>query len=403
MNLLENETNQKKNEKTKAQKVVLTLLIISIILCLLVGIAMAFLALQGEEKEYSIAISGTQVALEDLKVTTSSNGSKYVSIQALCNQLGYKYYNGEYKIPGEAFNKGYVDNKKNIVQFYADSNTIFKTTEDSNTDYEYYTLKNSVLEYNGNIYLAIDDLSIALNLIVNYSEINNQTSIETPENWILEREEKFKELDTSVSNEPENLRAMAYGYVVINKDDKYGVISLDNGNEIIGNKYSSLVFCEYTNNFIVSNTSKKYGVIAKSGISEINLQYDSFEIINYNPILYKVERLEKFGILKNDGTIINEIVYDSIGYPANKDEEIQYSLIVPNLNENISQSIIVCKDKKYGLINLEKGNELVPCMLEGIYSKENNNGVFYVKMQNKKEYLLEDFIENYNRLSTSIE
>lgn len=403
MDLLENEPIKKKNEKTKAQKVVLILLIISIILCLIVGIAMAYLAIKGEEKEYSIAISGSEVSLEDLKLTTSNNGTKYISLQALCNKLNYKYYNGEYKIPGEAYNKGYIDNQKNIVQFYTDSNTIFKTTYDSNTDYEYYTLTNNVLEYNGNIYIALDDLSVALNLIVTYSGTNNQTSIETPENWVLAKEESFKELDTTISSEPENLRAMSYGYVIINKDNKYGVISLETGSEVIGTKYASLVYCEYTNNFIVSNTSNKYGTIAKSGNAEISLQYDSFEIINYNPLLYKVERLERTGIIKSDGTIINEIDYDSIGYPENKDEEIQYSLIVPNLNENIPQSIIVCKDKKYGLINLATGKEIIPCISNGIYSKESANGIFYVKTQNKKEYLLEDFVESLNKLTTSIE
>lgn len=401
MDLLEN--GKKKNEKTKAQKIILILLVISIILCFIVGIAIVYLSLQGEKKEYSITLSGKQINLQDLKVTTSNNGTKYISVQALCNQLGYRYYNGEYKIPGEAYNKGYIDTQKNIVQFYTDSSTIFKTTEDSNTDYEYYTLKNVVLEYNGNIYVAIDDLSTALNLIVNYSEADNQTQIETPENWILQRKDKLKESNITVSEEPENLRAMAYGYVIINKDDKYGVISIDNGNEIIGNKYSSLVFCEYTNKFIVSNISNKYGIIAKSGVAEINLQYDDFEIINYNPILYKVERLEKVGIIKSDGSIIKEICYDSIGYPANKDEEIQYSLIVPTLNENIPQSIIVCKDNKYGLINLATGKEIIPCILEGIYHKENENNLFYARMQNKKEYSLEDFVESLNKLTTSIE
>lgn len=401
MDLLQENQKRKKNEKTPAQKIILFLLIISIILCIIVGLLMAYTALQGEKNEYSISISGKKVDLNTLQLMTSEKGKSYISLQALSNNLGYKYYNGEFRIPGESENKGYIDNNKNIIQFFTDSKEIYKTTEDSKTDYEYYTLKNSILEYEGNIYISIDDLAVALNLIVSYSETTNQTSIETPENWLAKRQEAFKETNTVISNEPENLKAMSYGYVVINRDDKYGVISLNTGDEIIGNKYSSMIFCEYTNNFIVSNITNNFGVITKSGIAQVDLQYDSFEVLNYNPLLYKVERLGKFGVIKEDGTVLNKIGYNLIGYPENKSEEIKYSLIVPNLNENIPISIIVCKDSKYGLIELDTGKEIIPCILEGIYNKEDGN--YYAQVQNKNEYSLEVFVENLNRLTTSVQ
>lgn len=403
MDLLQDNEKRIKNEKTPGQKIVLSLLIISIILCVVVGIAIAYTSIQGEKKQYSISINGKIVDLKKLQLMTSGKENRYISIQALSNQLGYKYYNGEYKIPGEGASKGYVNNNKNIIQFFTDSKNIYKTTEDSKTDYEYYTLKNSILEYEGNIYISVDDLAIALNLIVNYSNTNNQTSIETPENWLTKHDESFKAKNTTISDTPENLRAMTYGYVIINRDDKYGVIDLHTGEEIIGNKYLALNFCEYTGNFIVSNTNNKFGVISKSGIAEVDLLYDSFEILNYNPLLYKVERLGKFGVIKENGSVINEIKFESIGYPENKSEEIKYSLIVPVLNENIPQSIIVCKDKKYGLVELETGREIVPYIVEGIYMKEEPAGVYYIQLQNKKEYSLEIFIENLNRLNASVD
>lgn len=404
MDLLQENQKRKKNKKTPAQKVVLSLLIISIILCFIVGAAMFYTSLQGEKKPYSITISGQLVNLNKLNVMTSENGKMYISLHELSDQLGYNYFNGEFRIPGEGGNKGYINNNKNIIQFFTDSKTIYKTTENSKTDYEYYNLENPILEYEDNIYIAVNDIAVALNLIVSYSEVANQTSIETPEKWVQNYEKKFKEQGNIIlSNEPENLRAMSYGYLVINKDNKYGVISLHTGEEIIGNKYASIVFCEYKNNFIVSNTTNKYGVITKSGIAEIDLQYDSFEILNYDPLLYQVERLGKFGVITEKGNLIDKIEYSVIGYPENKSKEIKYSLIVPNLNENIPQSIIVCKDKKYGLIELETGREIIPCIVEGIYTKENSNETYYVQMQNKNEYTLETFVENLNRLTTSVE
>lgn len=402
MDLLDETSKKKKNGKTQTQKIILILLIVSIVLCLIVGLVMLYVSMQDKQAQYSVAINGTKINTSELQLMSSNNGIKYVSLKALSNKLGYNYYNGEFRIADEGKDKGYINNNKNIVQFFADSKEIFKTTENSNTDYEYYTLENAILAYEGNIYIAIDDVSFALNLILNYSEKNNQTSIETPEHWVAQRVEALKEKNIIISDTPENLRALAYGYVVINDNGKYGVISLD-GNEIIGNKYSSISFCEYKENFIASDAQNKFGVITKSGLAEIDLQYDSLEVINYNPLLYKVKRLEKYGVVRENGNIIGEIKYEAIGYPENKAAEINYTLLIPKINENIPQSIVVCSNKKYGLIELETGREIVACIVEGIYSKAENKNVFYAQIQKDKVYSLETFVENLNRLTGTVD
>ncbi len=401
MDLLEESINKNKKGKTQTQKIILISLIVSIILCLITALIIAYVSLQDTEVTYSVAVNGEKIDFNQL-VMRDSSGKNYIAIKDLSSILGYNYYNGEYKVAEEGKNKGYVDTNKTIVQFVSDSKEIFKTTEDSKSDYEYYTLENTILEYEGKIYVAIDDLPVALNLILGYIEDKNQTTIESPEHWVEQRADAFKENNITISETPENLRALAYGYLVINKDNKLGVIDLS-GNEIIGNKYNSLVFCEYKENFIVSDTQNKYGVISKSGISEINLQYDSFEIINFEPLLYKVERLEKYGVINQKGDVINEIKYDSIAYPENASEEINYTLIIPYINENIPQSIVVCSDKKYGIVEIETGREVLPCILEGIYSKLDNEDIYYAKMPESKEYLLETFVETYNQLTTAVD
>lgn len=401
MDLLEESINKNKKGKTQTQKIILISLIVSIILCLITALIIAYVSLQDTEVTYSVAVNGEKIDFNQL-VMRDSSGKNYIAIKDLSSILGYNYYNGEYKVAEEGKNKGYVDTNKTIVQFVSDSKEIFKTTEDSKSDYEYYTLENTILEYEGKIYVAIDDLPVALNLILGYIEDKNQTTIESPEHWVEQRADAFKKNNITISEIPENLRALAYGYLVINKDNKLGVIDLS-GNEVIGNKYNSLVFCEYKENFIVSDSQNKYGVISKSGISEINLQYDSFEIINYEPLLYKVERLEKYGVINQKGDVINEIKYDSIAYPENASEEINYTLIIPYINENIPQSIVVCSDKKYGIVEIETGREVLPCILEGIYSKLDNEDIYYAKMPESKEYLLETFVETYNQLTTAVD
>ena len=70
-------------------------------------------------------------------------------------------------------------------------------------------------------------------------------------------------------------------------------------------------------------SSKKF--ITKDSKTKVNLQYDSIEILNHNPLLYKVEKLGKYGIMTAEGKILKEIEYDSIGYPKDKEREINYT------------------------------------------------------------------------------
>lgn len=394
--------NKKKNNKTPAQKLVLTLLIISIILCVVIGIIIAYFSIKGENKPYSITINGKVINNDTIKLVDMENGSKYISLKALCNQLVYNYYNGEFKIAEEDKTKGYIDNKINIVQFFAGSKEIYKTSENSNTDVEYYRLENAILFSEDNLFISIDDLDIALNLLVDYSEKDNQTTINTPEYHISKIEESFKKNNVLISNTPENLKALSYGYIIINKDDKYGVIDLT-GEELIGNKYNDIVFSEYTGDFIVSDINNKYGIITNSGLAKVNLQYDSIEIINYKPLLYKIERLEKFGIMMEEGNILNEIIYDSIGYPENRAKEINYTLKIPNLNENIPESIIVGANNKYGLIDLETGEQVIDCTLDGIYSATEKETLYYIVEVDNKKMFLENYINNLNRITVNVD
>lgn len=400
MDLLEN--SKKKNKKTTAQRIVLTLLIISIILCVIVGILMVFLSTQEENKQYSIMINGQKADLNKLQLISNENGENFISLKTICNQFGYNYYNGEFKIAEENKNKGYIDNGSNVIQFFADSQTIYKTAEDSNTDYEYYNLDNKIVTHEDNLYIAIYDLDVALNLILSYSEKNNQTMISTSEYWISQKEGVFKEVGVTISNTPENMKALSYGYVVISKDSKYGVINL-NGEELVGNKYNSITFSEYTGDFIASNTNNQFGTISKDGLAKINLQYDSFEIINYNPLLYKIKKLDKYGIMKEDGTIVNDIVYDSIGYPKDTARDINYTLIIPKLNENIPTSIVVNTNGKYGLINLNTGKEILRCSLDGIYSATEDKTTYYIVENEKNKVFLQTYIDNLNRVTVNLD
>ena len=138
--------NKNKPSKTPAQKIVLSLLIISILLCIIIGIAIAYLSIKGETKPYTITLNGQNADLNKLQLFTTQNGKQYISLRALSDNLKYDYYNGEFKKTDESKTKGYINNKTNIIQFFTNKKEIYKTTENSKIDYEYYVLDNPILD-----------------------------------------------------------------------------------------------------------------------------------------------------------------------------------------------------------------------------------------------------------------
>ena len=402
MDLL-NDNKNKKPQKTKGQKIVLTLLIISIILCIVIG-ALIFTLDKGVlETRYTMILNGQTISENDIGLLQLEDGSKYISIKKMCSKLEYDYYNGEYEIATESKDKGYIDNKKNIIQFYSNSNEIFKTKDKENRDYERYTLSHNIIQYNEDLYVCIDDLAIALNVIQQYSEKNNQTIMATPEYWLSINKSNLDKLGYTVSEEPENITAIAYGYVIVKYNNKFGVIDLEK-KEIIGCKYNDMTFVEYTGNFIVSNNNDKYGIINIQGNTEIELQYDSISVLNFDPLLYQVEKLKKYGIMREDGSIINQIQYSSLGYPEDTQNNIDYTLIIPELNENIPESIVVKIDNSYGLIELETGKEIIPCELNGIFLviDQDLTKYYVVRLKDGTLDTLENYIKSMNFITVNV-
>ena len=402
MDLLEESV--KKNKKSKGQKVVLALLIISIILMIAIIVAMYFMGGFKPQYDYTVVVNGKTLSKNSIGVIEKEDGSKYISIKDLCKQLDFKYYNGEFKANGEEKNKGYINNGMNIIQFFGNSNKIYKTTEDSKKDKEYYQLDNIIIFENDTLFINIDDIMVGLNLLIRHSEEKNQTSIMTIETWKTQNLEKFEALGFEFPELTDNDNAISYGLVVVKNNDKYGVVSLS-GEEIIGHKYNSMTFSEITSSFIVSNSNNKFGSIDTEGKTKIELQYDELEVINHDPLLYKVKSVDKYGILREDGSLINEINYTSIGYPEDLANNIAYTLIIPKQNENIPDSIVVSKDDKYGLIELETGKEIVPCSLTGLFlyiDVEKDVKEYVVKFEDESINTLSNYINILNQITVNV-
>ncbi len=404
MDLLEQEYGNNNSNKSSKKKSVLTALMISIFLLIIAITALYLLPKNTSPKKETLIVNGVAVEISQNMILSDDAGNKYISIKELTSDIGYQYFNGEYGKTTEDKEKCYVNNSDYIVGFKADSNEIYKTTVDSITDYQYFKLDNKIETYNNSLYINIKDINFALNIIAAYNTEKNQTVIETPA-YIVEKLQKeytdnkdTKTIDTNINNE----NAIVYNLLVISENGKWGVLNYSDKNEtIIGNKYTSLSFDEYTGNFIASNNNK-YGIISKNGSKVIDIKYDEISIINYNPVLYKIKNNNKYGVIDKDGNEVVPIEYDKIGYAGSTKNNANATIVIKNLKNN-KNGIVVNKSGKYGLINISNGEIIFECLLDAIYGKDTENDeIGYYVVYNEKEYTLDTYLDYVNTKTVNV-
>ena len=262
MDLLGQETNKK--EKSNAQKLVLMLLIFSIIVAFF--IIVMIIALQGKNtEELGMIVNGKEVELTQDMIYSDGKGNNYISLQRLSALIGCNYLRGGYKEYVEDDNKCYLQSANRIIGFEAKNNRIYKTTENADTDYEYFTLKNKIIKVNNMLYISFEDLMVGSNVIYSFSSEKNKIIINTPEVSLSELKKSFEQKKLTNSDNINNLISTSYNMIAVaNAAGKLGVVDI-NGNTIIGHKYSTMQFDEFSQNFIVSDDGK-YGVISKEEI-----------------------------------------------------------------------------------------------------------------------------------------
>lgn len=393
MDLL-NENQYKKEQTPKNKKIILILLVLSIIATILITFILLYINKYVKTQEKlpkTLKINDKEVNLTETLIIETAEGDKYISLKEIAQLLGYEYYNNEYGVDGENKDKGYIKNGILVTGFEKDTNSIYKYQEKTNLDYQYYELSSNIIKYNNNLYISSKDISQALN--ITYKEDNNTTLINTIENNIEKYQETFKETDYTITKDLNNQKAIIYGMLVIEKNGKWGVIDI-NYNEIIGNKYSTIYFDEYNMNFIVSDSNGRYGILSNNGEIICALKYDGLEILNYENMLYKVKYNGKYGIMSEDRGLLTNIVYDDIGYPEDSNKKIKYTLIIPELIENVGEMMVVKQNNKYGLIDISTGKEVIGCdQLDKIYAIEELGEISYKVEINETTFDLIDVIE----------
>ena len=403
MNLLDQEV---KKQEPKGKKLVLFLLILSIFALIMIIVMM--MALSGKQtKGLTVSINGTNIQTEENLIITDEKGLNYISIQKISKSIGYNYLTGEYKKYDEDVTntKCYIENINQVVQFEAGNNMIYKTTPTSNLDYEEYELKNIILKQNNLLYISLEDLEVALNVRYSYSQTDNKISLKSTETLYSEYKTSLPQQTNNelvkISDTLNNKKAIAYDMLVVsNQSEKWGVVSTEDFSTIIGNKYESIEFIESAGAFIVSDNNK-YGVIDNQGKIIIDLNYESINIINNNPICYEVKLAENHAIVNEEGKLVTNNVYNSVGY--NSQNALEESvLVIESIEDKNVNILVVYKDGKYGLLNLDNGNPIGDCVLDKVYSKtETGEKVYYIELQGQK-VLLDAYIERVNTTTVNV-
>lgn len=385
MDLLGQEYNNAPKPKSKGKKVVLNLLIVSIIL-LVVVIALIYLLKGSQPKKASLYVNNeSKTVISGLIINDEASGKKYVSLKDVASLIGYEYQNGEYLQYEESKTKGYLENSNQIIGFELGKNKIYKTVPNTEVEFEYYEIKNPIIQNNDKLYIALEDFDTTCDAVITYSDEKDQTVICTTDYLADEYEKKVVEQGVykSVNKDFENQKAIIYNMLIVAKSEekdndnnnKYGVITTSM-QQVITPKYKEIKYNEYTGNFIVAASNGKYGVISKDGQEVIvEVKYDSVRIVNYDPLMYEVKLNNKYGIINKEGKVIANTEYDKLGYAGDKTKEQNAVLIIKNVYDN-KDGIVVCKNNKYGILDIETGREITPVESEitKIYSKTDNIG-----------------------------
>jgi len=360
-------TNQE--EKNRKTKKIMMWITIAIITLLIISIILFVVIYYLKDQQFKFYVDGKRTSSSSDLFVYEGN-TVYVSIRDIAPIVGYNYYNGGYKQYTEDNTKCYLESENEICTLEKDSKTIYKTPPEQ-IDYAYYTIEESVKRINNKLYISSEGLGIACNLKFYYEPEKNQITIYTLPYYANYYTNNYK--TSAVSENFNNQKALLYGLMIVqnmenteqdnNKNLRYGIydISKENISEVVGTKYTNIEFIESTQEFIVTTTEDKVGIITADGQTKVQPQYDSLKQIDKDLNLYMATNNNKKGVIEKNGKILIYLEYDEIGIDTTQfqDNNIKNSYILFN------NAIPVKQNGKWGMYDV-KGNLILPIEYDGI-------------------------------------
>ena len=364
------------------------------------------------------------------------------SLKAQVKLLGHGQIGLQPKDKAKDKTKCNVTNEKETAMFTINSNTLIKINNETE-EQEYIQLDKEVFEINGELYTTIEGIENAFNVMFYCDESYKNIDIYTMEYLIQYYATKLnlEEYTASFSDQ----KAIFENMLIIEENNKYGVINATSGESILETKYEQISYLPATTDFIVKSNNK-YGIVSKNAEIKIKTVYDEIKTIDYQKGLYLVKQNNAYGIVTLTGTVVIAPEYKQIGIDSQKysqngvdNKYILLDEIIPVQNTEglwglfntkgnkivdfkytsigcqstpISNSyptvvipshkiIVVQKDQKYNLVTLQ-GEELIEgYILDSVYIKinaETEENEFYMTANNNTKVMnVEEWLTNMGK------
>lgn len=305
-----------------------------------------------------------------------NQGNEYYCIETIAALANYTYNNGAYgdKVD-ESKDKCYIDNGGEYVTFISNSKEISKTikapqqgnpegelkaindikTDDISSekkeeaDEESFIIDNPVIRLDDKLYVNYQGINKGLNMIIQKN--GAQYEIFTLEQLVQSYRNPIQQRGYTLTNNFKNQRALASGYAVVGKDEKYGALAVfEDYKTVLSVKYDAVAFVQSIDEFLIL-TNLKFGMAAP-GKEKLTLEtnYDNIKLLSAEKNLYIVQNKNKFGVVNTEGKVIIPTEYDQIGLTdvsAFSGQEIKSKYIIAD------SCIPVKKNEVYGLYDLE--------------------------------------------------
>ena len=388
MNLEESELFSSEMEKINKKKTTTIILIIILAIMAAGLLIMAAQVRAAEARRFKVFLDDKEVTTKDLFIHDEETKETIFNIKVMAGLQKYSYKKGEYNKYNEDDNSCYLNRGYEVVALTAGKSTFYKTINTTLNENFQLTVdglneKDSNLVHiasDGSVetYSLEDDEEIALNknngaLYTTARVIQEifNSKVEIKENSI-----KFYTLDylmgkelknvskygyASMDSTYENVKALVYGYMVVQDNNQYGIYDITNGREIVSPKYIGLRFLPNSQEFIVTannNGAYTVGIISGEGQSIIKpTEYDEISVLNDKNELYLVKKNSKYGVLNRKGEVVVYVEYDSIGLPNSSSFTLED---IENTNVLFDEFIPVQKGDKYGLYTIKGEETLKP-------------------------------------------
>ena len=338
---------------------------------------------------------------------------------------------------------------KNSNQNIEKKDEIKYTVKSKDGEKEIFKINLPIILKEEEIYIPMESVNLACNTTISLTE--KGLNINTLDYMVrLGQSYAAQKRYSVISSDYENVKTIPNNMLVVGDGSKYGVISLETGKELLGLKYDRVKYLQNENKFYIY-VDNKVGLIDADGTMIISPKdYDSIETFDVDKNLYLVQEDGKYGLLNLEGNPVLHSDYDQIGISdieefdieSTTNENLWFDKIIPikqgsvwglyNIErkeivlpmnysgfvyqikstdtlgednvllipkETGVEGVVLILNGQYGIFDIKKQEEIIPCVCNRIYSITTNGITKYYMEFNGYQLEMREYFESHDLIS----